>query len=166
MTPWVGWWILGCVLGDDGGRRAPTSVTCPEDSTLRETPPGTPLEERLQPETHVFQCVDAEGRTIGDHLERYPGDPGSVAVEGRWAAGRVDGAWTVWRPDGAFAKRIHYVDGVADGEWLEVTSDGRVTAVHFAHGKVVDLSSLPADTEMPEWNEGVETRGRRYQGRR
>ncbi|MEO0603698.1 MAG: hypothetical protein AAF211_19830 [Myxococcota bacterium] len=162
MSRWVVWGLVaGCGM-TDAGRRAPTTLTCPEGTTLRDTGPDAPLDDRVQPGTRVLQCLDAQGRPTGKHLERYPGEPGGVAVEGEWTEGRAEGAWSVWRPDGAFARRFEVTGDRPAGEWLDVTTDGRVTAITFAEGVVVRLRTLPANTSMPEWDEGVQTEGRRY----
>jgi len=164
MVLWVGWgWWLGCT-GGEAGRRAPTTVDCADDQTARHRGPEVDLDTRFVEGTEVFQCVTAEGVLEGPHLERYPGDPGSVAVEGGWQAGAPHGTWTTWRTDGAFARRLEYDAGVPSGEWLEVTADRRITGITFEGGVVVGLRSLPTDSPMPEWSGGIETEGRRYQG--
>lgn len=161
-------WIVGCGLVAAGcgfgeaARRAPTTVECAEVGTLRTIGPTIALDDRVAPETQVLQCIDESGRPVGPHLERFA-DTGHVAAEGQWEQGLRHGTWTVWREDGAFVRQTTYDGGVAVGEWLEVTKDGRVTAVTFDAGVVVGLRSLPLDAEMPEWTEGRETRGRRYQ---
>ncbi|MEN0064176.1 MAG: hypothetical protein AAGA48_18645 [Myxococcota bacterium] len=163
MSQWVAWgWVVGCLLGG-GERRAPTTVTCPEGATLRTTEPAETLDTREGTDTQVLQCLDASGGLVGPQLERYP-DEGAVAVEGTWEQGLRHGTWTVWRPDGAFVRQAHYDGGVPTDEWLEVTADGRITGVTFDAGVVVGLRSLPVDTEMPEWDQGIAMPGRRYQG--
>jgi len=164
MSRWLGWcWIVACTWGTSG-RRAPTTVTCDDGTTLRDTAPDAEIATRFVPGTRVLQCLDGSSTLRGEHLERYPGDPGGVAVEGQWRDGARDGTWTTWRVDGAFARRATFEAGQPVGDWLEVGADGRVTVLSFEDGVVVGLSSLPTDTEMPEWTEGIEKRGRRYQG--
>lgn len=163
MSHWVVWGaMIACGFGETA-RRAPSTVACPDGATLRETAPDAPLDSRFAEGTRVLQCVNAQTELVGDQLELHA-ESDTVAVEGAWADGQRVGTWTEWGSDGAFARLASYDAGAPTGEWIEVTPDGRLTGVTFDGGVVVGLRSLPIDTEMPEWDQGRETQGRRYQG--
>lgn len=153
--------VIGCGFGETA-RRAPSTVECAEIGTFQTIGPDVALDDRFAPGSQVLQCVADDTVPVGPHLELYP-ESGAVAAEGQWEQGLRQGTWTAWREDGGFVRQAHYDGGVPVGEWLEVTSDGRVTGVTFDAGVVIGLRSLPTEAEMPEWNEGLATQGRRYQ---
>ncbi|MBX2799387.1 MAG: hypothetical protein KTR31_17055 [Myxococcales bacterium] len=107
--------------------------------------------------TAVQFCTQEDGTLHGPQLERYA--DGSVAVQGEWRKGERAGDWTRWTSQGAFSASVTYVDGRAEGVRREVSDDGLVVELVMAKGVAVDLRTLPADTPMPEWREGVLTEG-------
>lgn len=137
----------------------PREVTC-ESGEVQVLQPDQPSEARTVDGTLLRHCLDADGARHGRHVELFSG--GSPAAMGQWAHGEPQGTWTYWTPDGVFLRRSDYVAGRPDGLEQVVSDDGLILQIRYANGVADDLTTLPAETAMPEWVDGKATTGLRH----
>lgn len=156
------WWMFACA-GSPAipGLPVGDGLACPGASERIDLAAGASDPARWLQGTDVRLCRTTAGANVGPHEERWPG--GGLAAQGSWGEPGREGTWISFFPDGAFRSRVDYAAGVPHGLRQEVSSDGRVVELQLEQGVVVGLRSLPLETPMPQWSDGVQGEGLRHQ---